>query len=208
MGLGKYCKEWWGELWDSESRAWQITDRILFIVMPLISFVLTIIPKPFTSQEWRGSMTNLDWVIPLAIWVLFLLIIVPYRLVTKYERGWNVGCKRILELELDQKDRQQRELIKNDMCLLIIEGTSILAEFKTCKNENKTNIVSWPVGKFNRWINESLTILHDYKLHEDIAFWLNAVSTTDPKSAKLDDFIEACKNGTEAFKEIVLRLNK
>lgn len=86
MGIKEYIKEWWGELWNSDSSAWQVVDRILFILIPIILFTLIIIPKDSISQLWRDTVTNLSWIIPLSIWVIFLLIIVPFRLASKYKK--------------------------------------------------------------------------------------------------------------------------
>jgi len=83
MGFKLYLMGCWVELWNPDSRAWQFTDRILFVILPVFSFVLFIIPKT-ESQTWRDDMLNLAWIIPLSVWILFLLVIVPYRLVRRY----------------------------------------------------------------------------------------------------------------------------
>lgn len=82
----EYIQDCWRELWNPDSRVWQYIDRIAFILLPLISFILAIISKGSDeSENWRVVMANLAWIIPLLIWLLVLLIVVPYRVVNKHK---------------------------------------------------------------------------------------------------------------------------
>ena len=90
MGIRQYIKEIWLELWNPDSRIWQLIDRILFALLPVIALLSVIISKTTKITEgWRDIMTNLIWIIPLAVWLLFLLLVVPYRLASKYHRQRN-----------------------------------------------------------------------------------------------------------------------
>lgn len=83
MDIRQYITEYWNDLWNPNSKVWQYIDRILFILLPLITL------RPITLSIPKGGravMENMIWVIPLGIWVLFLLLVVPYRLVNKYKR--------------------------------------------------------------------------------------------------------------------------
>ena len=84
MRIGAYIKEHWKELWNPDSSAWQRTDRILFVALPIVSLVLSLIPSEPEPQSWRSTMLSFAWVIPLVVWGLFLLVVVPYRLVSRY----------------------------------------------------------------------------------------------------------------------------
>ncbi len=91
---GEYIREYWSEIWNPDNRVWQYVDRILFPLLPLLSVILLIIP-----ERYKVIMTNLVWVIPLSLWVLFLVLIVPYRLTSKYNRKWKEATQRVVELE-------------------------------------------------------------------------------------------------------------
>ncbi|MFH1381765.1 MAG: hypothetical protein ABIH70_02615 [Chloroflexota bacterium] len=98
-----YIRECWSELWNPESRAWQYIDRILFFILPFVSLALFLIPKASTSERWRDMMLNLGWVLPLSIWILFLLLFVPYRVAGKYKNQRNEAILQIgkVKNELD-----------------------------------------------------------------------------------------------------------
>jgi len=98
MEVRGYIREFWSELWNPDNRVWQFIDRILFLLLPVITLLLVIIPK---AQRWKDIMTNLTWIIPLSIWILFLLLIVPYRLANKKQQELNVAKQKIQELETE-----------------------------------------------------------------------------------------------------------
>lgn len=90
MVITVYIKECWRELWNPNSRAWQYIDRILFILLPIITVISLRIPKGY-EEQW-GIMLNLAWIIPLSIWLFVLLLLVPYKVASKYKRQWNEAC--------------------------------------------------------------------------------------------------------------------
>lgn len=95
MRTAKYIKECWQELWNPDSYQWQIVDRILFPTLPVIAFLAYLLPR-----TWGGAMSNLVWVIPLAIWVMFLVFFIPYRLVSKYHNRHEATLEELSELWL------------------------------------------------------------------------------------------------------------
>jgi hypothetical protein len=83
--IREYFWEWWQELWNSESLAWKITDRILFPVLPAIALLVSI-NRDHIPQVWRDAVMNIAVIIPLAIWLVFILFVIQYRLFAKYKQ--------------------------------------------------------------------------------------------------------------------------
>jgi hypothetical protein len=81
MAIRKYIRDFWHELWTPDSRAWQYTVRILFPCLPALTIL-----SFFAPQGWKDAMANLVWVIPFATWILFILLVIPYRLASKYRK--------------------------------------------------------------------------------------------------------------------------
>ncbi|MFC1941088.1 hypothetical protein ACFLWL_01575 [Chloroflexota bacterium] len=95
MGIINYIREYWSNLWNPDARTWQYIDRILFVILPFTSLILFITPVS-TSKGWISAMLNLVWVIPLGIWLLFVLLVVPYRMVSKYHRRHKATIGQLL----------------------------------------------------------------------------------------------------------------
>lgn len=98
MGIKVYVKKSWAELWNPDVRIWQYTDRALFVALPLISLVLFIWPTQPSMRGWADTMLNMAWIIPLALWLLFLLIVVPFRLVSKYHHRHESTIQELLHV--------------------------------------------------------------------------------------------------------------
>lgn len=93
MGIPQYIKEAWSELWNPDSRVWRYIDRILFVLLPIISLLAALIP-----QKWMDIMTGLVWIIPLSIWFALIFFVVPYKLVCKYHSLYNEAKSKNEEL--------------------------------------------------------------------------------------------------------------
>jgi hypothetical protein len=92
MRTTKYIKEYWQEMWNPDSRQWQIIDRILFPVLPALTFTAYLLPR-----AWGSTMSNLVWIVPLAVWVMFFVLFVPYRLVSKYHNKYEDTVSELLK---------------------------------------------------------------------------------------------------------------
>ena len=84
MRIQDYTTIYLRELWSTEDKLWKIVDRTLLLTSVLTAIVLFVVPR--FQQGGNAIMSMLAWLIPLGIWVLFVLTIVPYRLVSKYHR--------------------------------------------------------------------------------------------------------------------------
>jgi hypothetical protein len=100
MGIKEYLKEFWIELWNPDSRLLQYVDRILFILLPLIALAAVLFNR---STVWRDIMSSLIWIIPLVIWGLFALLVIPYRLVSNYKKRLDKAQEQISRLKEEQK---------------------------------------------------------------------------------------------------------
>ena len=112
MRTWEYIKVFWIELWNPDSRAWQYIDRILFILLP-VSSLLAGIFKNSKQPEWGDIMTNLVWIIPLSIWLLFILLVVPFRLVNKYYRQAQEVSKTKFNAPIIEYIKPLKEIINN-----------------------------------------------------------------------------------------------
>jgi hypothetical protein len=83
-------KDWWKELWNPDNRIWQFVDRALFVFLPLVALFLFFTPN--IPQGWKDIMSNLMWLIPLSIWVLFSLTVIPLKLASRYKRDYIKVC--------------------------------------------------------------------------------------------------------------------
>jgi hypothetical protein len=99
MGIRSYFKECWIELWNPDNRTWQYVDRIFFLLLPIVALSVFIF-NTLKLREWGEIMANLAWIIPFSIWLLFLLLVVPYRLANKYQYQRNE-----LQGRLDTRDK-------------------------------------------------------------------------------------------------------
>lgn len=126
----EYIKDCWRELWNPDSRVWQYIDRIAFMLLPLISLVFAIIFKASDeSESWRVMMANLAWVIPLLIWFLVLLVVVPYKVANKYKLQFNEARALLLAKPKPIPLENRKEL----------RGAIALVEDTTMQLANKVN---------------------------------------------------------------------
>ena len=108
----EYSRDCWRELWNPESRIWQYIDRILFILMPIISLIFALVLHSSKESESLGVMiANLIWIIPLLIWFLVLLLIVPYRVANKYKQQRN-EARGLVEQQREPSDSEVNDVIQ------------------------------------------------------------------------------------------------
>jgi hypothetical protein len=107
-------KDWWGELWNPDNRAWQIIDRFLFILLPLIALCMFLFPN--IPQEWKSIMSNLLWLIPLSIWVLFSVTVIPLKMASKYRKENAILKSQIKEIQKPNKNLGIRKKLTDLWC--------------------------------------------------------------------------------------------
>lgn len=105
--------------------------------------------------------------------------------------------------ELKAKEQiQQKEKLRDDIELLIIEGTDILQGFKAILTAGD----KWPITEFNKWRDRVFEVLDKNKLDPNSTLFFKDVYIKDEEIAALHDFIQACTAGLNRLEEIVKSL--
>lgn len=138
MRAKEYTGECWAEFWNSDSKAWRVIDRLSFFLLPFISFILFVLPKFGANRGWDNMLVNLSWIIPLAILLLYLLIIVPYRLVGKYHRKHQTTIDRLVTVWSDGNKLK----------------TEIYANYKQLVTDNVKE-------RYNKWVYSVVDVFLD-----------------------------------------------
>jgi len=161
MGVKFYIKDCWHELWNPDSKTWQHIDRILFILLPLIPLLSHIMP-----EQWKESMANLVWAVPLSIWVAFCFLIVPYRLATKYRKQ---GIETKERLESQVQEMKQRLQTLEEKSIPCIEVHPLPCKRRDYERDNKTAWAALQVTNTSSGVdleNVSVQILELMQVYE------------------------------------------
>ena len=87
METRNYLSECWVEFWKPDSKPLQIINYVVSIVLLLVSAVLFVWQNDI-PRSWRDVMNNLVWILPLIVLVLYLLLVIPYRVAINHKRNW------------------------------------------------------------------------------------------------------------------------
>ncbi len=154
----------------------------------------------------EGSSKFLSIIYPIAgvilgaitgIIIIFIinLILAPYR-----QR--NEARERLINLETKSEDKEQRTQLREDIGLLVIEGTEVLKGFKSVR----TFTDAWPEEEFKTWREHGSTIFTNHRLNAEYALWFRDVYI-DVSNSVLADYISACEAGLDRLEYILKTLS-
>jgi hypothetical protein len=146
-------------------------------------------------------MTNLAWIIPLSIWALFLLLVVPYRLAGKYKRQRNLAKNSVTNLQEEIANKTNRAQLRLELGTLIIEGAGILNAFGGIR----THDAYLPTSEFQNWIGKVTNILTKPELNYHYPLWYKAVSIAT-QSHSWQEYKIACEQGLSKLEEMFAEL--
>jgi hypothetical protein len=104
MRVKEYIKECWSEFWNPNIRYLQITDRLLSVILLVFAIILAFIPSGENRETAAGGMAEMYWVIPLAILIIFILVVIPYRVASKYYKQRNDAWAIVEEIESEKQE--------------------------------------------------------------------------------------------------------
>ena len=190
------------------SRAWDDTKasfhKIFFfwgvevVATGLFAYIGTIITPEhagrFASAAYPAIGAFFGVIVGFSIIFAINLFLAPYR-----QR--NEVRNLLLNFKSEKAIGQQRAQIKENIGVLIIEGTEVLKGFKSVRTFGD----AWPTEEFNAWRGKVSELLMQPGLVEEYSLWFRSVGI-DIQGSRLSDFIEACEAGLQRLEDILTKL--
>lgn len=190
------------------SRAWADTrssfHKILFFwVVEVIAagsgiFIGTIVTPEDAGRIISATYPAIGGLIGIlagfSIIFIINLILAPYR-----QR--NEARKRLIELESESEDKKQRAQLRQDIGVLITEGTEVLKGFKSVRTFGD----ALPTEEFKIWREKGYEILLRHGLNTEYSLWFRDVGINIDDSV-LADYKSACEAGLDRLEDILKTL--
>lgn len=190
------------------SRAWADTrisfHKIYFFwVVEVVAagiggFIGTIVTPAYAGRIMSATYPAIGVLIGIlaGFSIIFIsnLVLAPYR-----QR--NEARKRLLELVVEREDKKKPAQTRQDIGVLIIEGTEVLKGFRSVRTFNDV----WPIEEFQTWRGKVVDILQRHGLNAEYPLWFKDVGINISDSV-LTDYISACEAGLNRLEGILKTL--
>ena len=131
-----------------------------------------------------------------------MMIVLIYETALAPLRQRNEARERLTKLESKSEDKKKRAQLREDISLLIIEGTEVLKGFKSVH----TFTDAWPEEEFKTWREHGSTIFINHRLNAEYSLWFRDVYI-DVSDSVLCDYISACEAGLNRLEDILQTLS-
>jgi len=190
------------------SRAWAdtktATHKILFfwlveVIAAGLGVFIGAILTPETATNAVAALNQaaggiLGVVVGFSLIFILNLVLAPYRLLSE-------ARERIRKVEKVSGDNKQREIILEDIRVLIIDGTGVLQQFKAVNSHDSY----MPKKEFKKWNEDVYKVLDNNKLDTESALFFKD-TYIDDEHALLGDFIKSCIAGLDRLEQILKSL--
>ena len=166
------------------------------IVMVALGGFLGTVYTPEGSGRFLSAICPTAGVIIGAI--IGIIIIFIINLIMAPYRQRNELREKIIKLESDIEDKKQRAQLREDVSLLIIEGTEVLKGFKSVHTFGDT----MPTEEFKIWREKGSEIFLRHKLNTEYSLWFRDVYI-DISDSLLADYVKACEAGLDRLEHIL-----
>ncbi len=133
--------------------------------------------------------------------IIGIIIIFTINLILAPYRQRNEVRERVTKLEAKREDKKKRAQIRQDIGVLIIEGTEVLKGFKSVG----TFADAWPTDEFKIWREKGSEIFIRHGLNTEYSLWFR--DTGINMDSSLTDFINACEAGLDRLEAILKTLS-